>query len=151
MFQRFINSHRGMPTRVRVTHFIHTNTFPLIITRQTSRKTFTSYRSERHNGVWNLILASVRFYILPGQENQSSQSTIRIIRLSTRYLGVDLSTNISSNTHINRITSNANKSLGFIKRNIKIKHKVVCEVAYQTIVHLQLEYGSTVWSPYSQT
>ena len=37
---------------------------------------------------------------------------------ASRYLGVDLSTNMNFNTHINRITSNANKSLGFIKRNI---------------------------------
>ena len=32
---------------------------------------------------------------------------------STRYLGVDLSTNLNFNTHINRIISNANKSLGY--------------------------------------
>ena len=70
---------------------------------------------------------------------------------SARYLGVDLSTNLSFNTHKNRITSNANKSLGFIKRNIKTKHKDVREAAYQTIVRPQLGYGSTVWSPYSQT
>ena len=31
---------------------------------------------------------------------------------------------LNFNTHINRISSNANKSLGFIKRNIETKHKV---------------------------
>ena len=69
---------------------------------------------------------------------------------STRYLGVDLSTNLSFNTHINRITSNASKSLGFIKRNSKIKHKGVREAAYKIIVPPQLEYASTAWSPYTQ-
>ena len=53
---------------------------------------------------------------------------------AARYLGVDLSTNMNFNTHINRITSNANKSLGFIKRNIKTKHPGVREAAYKTIV-----------------
>ena len=71
---------------------------------------------------------------------------------SARYLGVDLSTNLSFNTHINRITgtSNANKSLGFIKRNVKTKHEGVREAAYKTIVRPQLEYASTTWSPYTQ-
>ena len=50
-----------------------------------------------------------------------------------RYLGVELSTNMNFNTHINRITY-ANKSLGFIKRNIKTKHPGVREAAYKTIV-----------------
>ena len=62
---------------------------------------------------------------------------------SARFLGVDLSTNLSFNTHINRITSNANKSLGFVKRNIKTKHKGVREAAYKTIVRPQLKYAST--------
>ena len=50
-----------------------------------------------------------------------------------------------------RITSNANKSLGFLKRNIRCKHPGVCKAAYKTVVRPQLEYSSTVWSPYTQT
>ena len=61
---------------------------------------------------------------------------------AARYLGVDLSTNMNFNTHINRFTSNANKSLGFIKRNIKTNHPGVREAAYKTIVRSQLEYAS---------
>ena len=41
------------------------------------------------------------------------------------------------------MSSNANKSLGVIKRNTKTKHTGVPEVAF--------EYASTVWSPYTQT
>ena len=70
---------------------------------------------------------------------------------STRYLGVDLSTNLNFNTHINRISSNANKSLGFIKRNVKTKYTCFREAAYKTIVRPQLEYASIVWSHYTQT
>ena len=70
---------------------------------------------------------------------------------AARYLGVDLSTNIDFNTHINRITSNANKSIGFIKRNIKTKHPGVLEAAYKTIVRPQLEYASPVWGPYTES
>lgn len=69
---------------------------------------------------------------------------------SARYLGVDLSANLSFNTHINRITSNANKSLGFVKRNIKTKHQGVRTAAYKTIVRPQVEYASTTWGPFTQ-
>ena len=70
---------------------------------------------------------------------------------AARSLGVDLSTNMNFNTHVNRITSNANKSLGFIKRNIKSKHPGVREAVYKTIVRPQLEYASPVWGPYTQS
>ena len=70
---------------------------------------------------------------------------------SARYLGVDLSTNLNFNSHIQRISSNANKSLGYIKRNIRPKHPGIREAAYKTLVCPQLEYGSIVWSPYTQS
>ena len=41
---------------------------------------------------------------------------------------------------VNRISSNAYKSLAFIKRNIKTKHACVREAAYKTTVRPQLEY-----------
>ena len=38
---------------------------------------------------------------------------------SAKYLGVDISNGLSWNTHIDRITGNANRTLNFIQRNIK--------------------------------
>ena len=59
-----------------------------------------------------------------------------------------------SNTHtfINRITANANRTLGFLKRNIKTKHAGIRTAAYTTLVCPQVEYRyiSPVWSPYTQ-
>ena len=42
---------------------------------------------------------------------------------SAKYLGVDISSGLSWNPHIDRITGNANRTLNFIKRNIKTKHQ----------------------------
>ena len=67
-----------------------------------------------------------------------------------KYLGVDISHDLSWNTHINRITNNSNRTLGFLKRNINTKHEKVKSLAYKTLVRPQLEYASSVWSPYSQ-
>ena len=68
----------------------------------------------------------------------------------TRYLGVDISSDLNFNHHINSVTSNALKSSGFLKRNIKTKHPGIREAAYKTTVRPQVEYASSVWSPYSE-
>jgi hypothetical protein len=67
-----------------------------------------------------------------------------------KYLGVDICHDLSWNTHISRITTNANKTLGLLKRNIKTKHEKVKSLSYQTLVRPQLEYASPVWSPHTQ-
>ena len=51
-------------------------------------------------------------YILHGQVLEAVTSA--------RYLGVDISSNLSWNTHVDRITANANRSLGFIKKISKL-------------------------------
>ena len=68
-----------------------------------------------------------------------------------KYLGVDISKDLSWNTHINRISTNANRTLGFLKRNIKTKNTAICTAAYQTLVRPQVKYASKVWSPFTQT
>ena len=62
-----------------------------------------------------------------------------------KYLGVDISKDLSWNTHINRISTNA------MKRNINTKNTAIRTAAYQTLVRPQVEYASTVWSPFTQT
>ena len=81
-------------------------------------------------------------YILHGQ----------VLEAITRakYLGVDISTNLSWSTHVNRVASNVNRPLGFIKRNVKTKSPKIREMTYQTIVCNQLEYASTIWDPHTQ-
>ena len=49
--------------------------------------------------------------------------------------------------HINSITSKANQSLGFLRRNLKINSSKVKDHAYKAIVRPKLEYSSTVWDP----
>ena len=66
---------------------------------------------------------------------------------SARYLGVDIKLDLNFTQHINRTTSNASKSLGYLKRKKLTKHLDIREAAYKTIVRPQVEYASTVWSP----
>ena len=78
-------------------------------------------------------------YILHGQVLESVTCA--------RYLGVDISSDLTWNSHVDRITGNANRTLGFIRRNIKTKMPRVRETAYNTLVRPQLEYASAVWDP----
>ena len=54
------------------------------------------------------------------------------------------------NNHINRIVSSANRSLGFIKRNLYSCPKNIKANVYITLVRPLLEYSSSVWDPHSQ-
>ena len=64
---------------------------------------------------------------------------------------VDISNGLSWNSHIDRITVKANRTLGFLNRNIKTKQsKVHREMAYNTLVPPQLEYASLIWDPYTK-
>ena len=64
---------------------------------------------------------------------------------SARYFEGDISSKFRWKAHVDRITAKANRSLRFIKRNIKTKSPQIREMAYQSIVHFQLEYASAVW------
>ena len=62
-----------------------------------------------------------------------------------RYLGVDISSGLTWNSHIGCITANAYWTLGFIRLNIKTKMPKFREAAYNSRVRPQLEYASAVW------
>ena len=62
-----------------------------------------------------------------------------------RYLRVDISSNLSWGSHIDRITDTANKTLGYVRRNIRTKMSDIREAAYTTLVRPQLEYAAAIW------
>ena len=60
-----------------------------------------------------------------------------------------ISSNLSWCSHIDRITGNAHKTLGFLKRNIKTDMSCVYREAANTIlVRPQLEYAAAIWDPH---
>ena len=66
---------------------------------------------------------------------------------STSYLGVCLSETLEWEAHINKITSKANFTLGFLRRNLKACPPKLGGTAYFSLVRPSLEYSSTVWDP----
>ncbi|MCG7878314.1 MAG: reverse transcriptase family protein, partial [Candidatus Thiodiazotropha endolucinida] len=81
-------------------------------------------------------------YLLHGQILESVEGS--------KYLGVEISSNLSFSNHIQKTCTTASRSLGFIKRNIRTKSPAIREMAYKTLVRPLVEYSSSVWSPYTQ-
>ena len=69
---------------------------------------------------------------------------------STRYLGVELQSNMSLNKHIDQTIKKGNSMLGFLQRNLKVSNEQTKTAAYLYLVRPVLEYCCSVWSPYTQ-
>ena len=68
-----------------------------------------------------------------------------------KYLGLEIGHDLNWNQHIQNVITKANRTLCFIRRNMETKHKGIRQVAFNTKVRPQVEYASSVWSPYTQT
>ena len=64
-----------------------------------------------------------------------------------RYLGTHISKDLKWNKHIDVITAKAIRSLGFLKRNLKVSSSSLREKAYIGFVRPQLGHVSTIWDP----
>ena len=67
---------------------------------------------------------------------------------SSKYLGVTISEDLTWKKHIDNTVNKANKTLGFIRRNLGDCTAPVKAAAYSTVVRPVLEYSSTVWDPH---
>ena len=65
---------------------------------------------------------------------------------SSKYLGVDLQSNLSWKNHISRITKKSNNMLGFLHRNLWQVSEETKAQTYFTMVRSNLDYCSTIWS-----
>ena len=51
---------------------------------------------------------------------------------------------------MNRVAARANKSLGFIRHNVKTKSPQIRGMAHKTLVRPQQEYASAGWDPHTK-
>ena len=64
------------------------------------------------------------------------------------YLSVELSINLSWGQHVNNKVMKANRSLGFLQRNLSSCPEGVKEAAFKALVRAHVEYASSVWDPH---
>ena len=67
---------------------------------------------------------------------------------SAPYLGVTIDNKLTWTEHIDKLCKKANRTLGFLKRNLKTKNQDIKKGAYTSLVRPLLEYSCTVWEPY---
>ena len=69
---------------------------------------------------------------------------------SYKYLGVTITDNLSWNSHAQKISSKAARTLGIIRRALGKCDLKVRDIAYKQLVRPQLEYASCAWNPHIQ-
>ncbi|CAB3978668.1 Hypothetical predicted protein [Paramuricea clavata] len=67
----------------------------------------------------------------------------------TKYLGIHLSEDVRWNEHVRNISNKANKTLGFLKRNLRHCSASMKERAYKVLVQPTVEYCSSVCDLYT--
>ena len=88
----------------------------------------------------NKKVPPTRDYVFCGQtlDKKSSQP----------YLGVTIDSKLSWAEHINNTVNNANRTLGFLRRNLWFCPKDIKTTAYTALVRPKLEYATCAWDPY---
>ena len=66
---------------------------------------------------------------------------------SIKYLWVTITNDLRWNTHVSNICTKANRTLGFLRRNLYSCPQEVKEPAYKGLVRPVLEYSGSVWDP----
>lgn len=69
---------------------------------------------------------------------------------SAKYLGLNISKNLSWNTHVDAVTKKANNTLAFLRRNIGSCPQTAKERAFTTFVRPTIEYAAAIWDPPTQ-
>ena len=67
---------------------------------------------------------------------------------SAKYLGVQITDELSWSPHISTLASKANSKIGFLWRNVRQCPAKLREQAYFTLVRSILEYSTSVWNPH---
>ena len=66
---------------------------------------------------------------------------------SIKYLGITITSDLRWDTHVSNVCTKANRTLGFLRRNLYSCPQEVKEAAYKGLVRPVLDYGSSVWDP----
>ena len=65
-----------------------------------------------------------------------------------KYLGINISHDLSWSPHVQSLCSRGNSTLGFLRRNLRRCPAKLKEQSYIALVRSVLEYGAAVWDPH---
>ena len=76
------------------------------------------------------------------QANYTLEGTVLENVESIKYLGVTITNDLKWNTHISNVYTKANRTLGFLRRNLYSCPPDVKEAAYKGLVHMEAQFGT---------
>lgn len=68
-----------------------------------------------------------------------------------KYLGVYITSTLSWSLHIDKLISNTNRMLGYIRRNFFSAPSSLKLILYKTLIRSKMDYASSIWDPHSAT
>ena len=74
-----------------------------------------------------------------------------VVMEASKHLGVTITNDLSWDRHIDNVAAKGNRTIGFIRRNLRECTKQVRETSYLTIGRPTLEYTAMGWDPTTQT
>ena len=69
---------------------------------------------------------------------------------TNKYLGINISSDLSWSNHVEDVAARGNRTMGFLRRNFRECTPKVKTATYTTLVRPTLEYALAVWDPYKQ-
>ena len=122
-----------------------------------SKKTLIICNNGKTPGLCSSILTSVRYIALcvtnkrkPISKNYTiNGKTLELVK-TAKYLGLNISHNLSWNHHIGTVTKKANNINAFLSRNISSCPSKIKAQCYTTLVRPIMEYACIIWDPVTQ-
>ena len=68
---------------------------------------------------------------------------------AAKYLGITISSDLRWNKHVDEVCSKANKTLGFLRRNLRVSSPKLKTLAYFSLVRPLVEYAAPAWDPHT--
>jgi hypothetical protein len=109
----------------------------------------TKWKMSFHPDKCNVLTISRKNNTIPTSYKLQGH-TLKTVE-SAKYLGCTFTSDLRWNDHVNNICNKANRTIGFLKRNLNIGSTTVKQNAYKAVVRPLVEYASPVWDPYHQT
>ena len=130
----------------------YTNRLTLLMMQENSKRTLTQLQDGNRIGSCASTQINVTSLVSLRNKNLSNLHINFMVSVlkktdSTQYLGVILQSNLKWDKHINNITSKANQTLNFLRRNLKVNSQKIKDHAYKALVRPKLEYSSCIWDP----
>ena len=117
-----------------------------LLQQDLSEKWETTWQMQFYPQKCTVIRINQKRWRLINTNYQIHGHTLEVVD-SSKYLGVTISQDLTWRNHIDNTVNKANKTLGFVRRNLSDCSAPVKSAAYTTIARPRLEYSSTDWDP----